>query len=49
VGRPAGADAYRAAAEAALAGAAPRAHNAFKIELAMRTLVRGLTRVGALS
>jgi xanthine dehydrogenase YagS FAD-binding subunit len=49
VGRPAGAGAYRAAAEAALAGAAPRSHNAFKIELAMRTLVRALTRAGALA
>jgi xanthine dehydrogenase YagS FAD-binding subunit len=46
-GRPAGAPAYRAAAEAALAGAAARSHNAFKIELAKRTLVRALTLTGA--
>lgn len=36
---------YRAAADAALAGAVPRRDNAFKIELARRTLVRALTRV----
>jgi xanthine dehydrogenase YagS FAD-binding subunit len=40
---------YRAAAEAALAGAAPRRHNAFKVELAKRTVVRALTRAGALA
>jgi len=44
-GRRAGRDAYRAAADAALAGAVPRAHNAFKIELAKRTLVRALLRL----
>ncbi len=44
-GRRAGRDAYRAAADAVLAGAAPRAHNAFKIELAKRTLVRALLRL----
>src|SRR5205085_752288 len=33
-------DAYRAAADAALAGAVGRTHNVFKIELAKRTLVR---------
>ena len=48
-GRPAGVTTYRAAAEAALAGAVPRKHNAFKIELARRTLVRALTRVEALA
>jgi xanthine dehydrogenase YagS FAD-binding subunit len=37
---------FRKAAEAALAGAAPRPHNAFKVELAKRTLVRALERVG---
>jgi xanthine dehydrogenase YagS FAD-binding subunit len=46
-GKPAGAATYRAAAEAALAGAVPREHNAFKIELARRTLVRALTRLEA--
>jgi xanthine dehydrogenase YagS FAD-binding subunit len=47
--QPAGRDAYRAAAEAALAHAVAREHNAFKIELAKRTLVRALTRAGALA
>jgi xanthine dehydrogenase YagS FAD-binding subunit len=46
-GKPAGVMTYRAAAEAALAGAKPREHNAFKIELARRTLVRALTRLEA--
>jgi xanthine dehydrogenase YagS FAD-binding subunit len=45
----AGAALYRAAAEAALRGAVPRKHNAFKIELAKRTLVRALSRVGGLA
>ena len=44
-GQRAGRDTYRAAADAALAGAVPRAHNAFKIELAKRTLVRALLRL----
>jgi xanthine dehydrogenase YagS FAD-binding subunit len=38
---------YRAAADAALSGAVPRTHNAFKIELAKRTLVRALTLVAS--
>ncbi|HTE46989.1 MAG TPA: xanthine dehydrogenase family protein subunit M [Gemmatimonadaceae bacterium] len=38
---------YRAAAEAALAGARPQKDNAFKISLAKRTLVRALTEVAA--
>jgi xanthine dehydrogenase YagS FAD-binding subunit len=46
--RPLDAASYRAAADAALAGAVPRLHNAFKIELAKRTLIRALTRAGAL-
>jgi xanthine dehydrogenase YagS FAD-binding subunit len=46
-GRPATVESYRAAAEAAMAGAAPRVHNAFKIELARRTLVRALLRLEA--
>ena len=46
-GRPASVATYRAAAEAALAGAVPRKDNEFKIELARRTLVRALTRLGA--
>jgi xanthine dehydrogenase YagS FAD-binding subunit len=47
VGRPAGHAAYRLAAEAALEGAVAREHNAFKVELAKRTLVRALTRLAA--
>ena len=46
-GRPASVETYRAAAEAALAAAVPRKDNAFKIELARRTLVRALTRLEA--
>jgi xanthine dehydrogenase YagS FAD-binding subunit len=38
---------FRAAANAALAGAVPRKDNAFKVELAKRTLVRALTEVVA--
>lgn len=38
-GKPASTNSFRAAAEAALAGAKPREHNAFKIELAKRTIV----------
>jgi xanthine dehydrogenase YagS FAD-binding subunit len=48
VTRRADADAFRAAADAALAGAVPQAHNGFKIELAKRTLMRALKRAGAL-
>jgi xanthine dehydrogenase YagS FAD-binding subunit len=40
-----GAGAFRAAADAALAGARPRRDNAFKVELARRTLVRALEAV----
>jgi xanthine dehydrogenase YagS FAD-binding subunit len=40
---------YRTAAEAALSEAKPYKHNAFKIELAKRTLVRALTTVGGMS
>ena len=46
-GEPANVQAYKAAAEAALAGAVPRKDNGFKIELARRTLVRALLRLGA--
>jgi xanthine dehydrogenase YagS FAD-binding subunit len=49
IGKAAGSAAYHAAANAALAGAIPRAHNAFKIELAKRTLMRALARAGALA
>ena len=48
VGQRVGRDTYRRAADAALEGAVPREHNAFKIELARRTLIRALTRVAAL-
>lgn len=45
VGERMGRDAFARAADAALDGAVPRTHNAFKIELARRTLVRALTRL----
>ena len=48
-GREASVEMYRQAADAALAAAIPRRHNAFKIELARRTLVRALSRAEALS
>ncbi|HEX4684515.1 MAG TPA: hypothetical protein VH277_17480, partial [Gemmatimonadaceae bacterium] len=48
-GQPMNDETYRAAAVAALAAAVPRAHNAFKIELARRTLVRALSRAGELA
>lgn len=44
-GRAAGAELFRAAAEAALAQAKGYEHNSFKIELARRTIVRALTTV----
>ena len=37
---------FEQAAEAALQGAQPRQHNAFKVELAKRAIVRALTTVG---
>ncbi len=40
---------FRAAAEAALHGAVPHTENAFKIELAKRTLVRALSTVSAMA
>ena len=49
VGQPVGPDVYKLAAEAAMAGAKPAAHNAFKIELAKRTLVRALETVAAMA
>ncbi len=42
IGKAPGDAAYRAAAETALDGARPRAHNAFKVELARRAIVRAL-------
>ncbi|HEX3866201.1 MAG TPA: xanthine dehydrogenase family protein subunit M [Gemmatimonadaceae bacterium] len=47
VGKRASDATFRAAAQAALAGARPHKDNAFKIELAKRTLVRALTEVSA--
>ena len=46
VGKPATTDSFHAAAEAALAGAVTREHNAFKEELAKRTLVAALEDLG---
>ena len=43
VGQPIGAAAFRKAAELALRGAKPRGDNAFKVELAKRTIVRALS------
>ena len=42
MGKPADAEHFRAAAEAALAGAKPQKDNAFKVELAKRCIVRSL-------
>ncbi len=47
-GAPANAQTFRAAAEAALAGAKPQKYNAFKVELAKRTIVRALETVGGM-
>ena len=47
IGKPATEQTFRAAADAALAGARPRRDNAFKVTLAKRTLVRALTEVTA--
>jgi xanthine dehydrogenase YagS FAD-binding subunit len=49
IGATANPQTYRAAAEAALAGAKPHKDNAFKVELAKRTLVRALTTVEGMS
>jgi xanthine dehydrogenase YagS FAD-binding subunit len=48
-GRPLASATFARAADAALAGAVPREHNAFKIELAKRTLMRALSRVAAIA
>jgi xanthine dehydrogenase YagS FAD-binding subunit len=48
-GKRPGTQAYQAAANAALAGAVPRKHNAFKVELAKRTVMRALARAAALA
>jgi xanthine dehydrogenase YagS FAD-binding subunit len=48
-GAPVNADSFRRAAEAALEGAAPRPDNAFKVELAKRTIVRALSLAGGVT
>ena len=48
VGQPPGEPLFRKAADAALADAKPRKHNAFKVELARRTIVRALGAVAAM-
>jgi xanthine dehydrogenase YagS FAD-binding subunit len=48
-GHPATPESYRAAAERALSGAVGYRDNAFKIELAIRTVVRALTTVTAMA
>jgi xanthine dehydrogenase YagS FAD-binding subunit len=47
IGKPATEQTFRAAADAALAGARPHRDNGFKVLLAKRTLVRALTEVTA--
>ncbi|MBW3128778.1 FAD binding domain-containing protein [Hymenobacter profundi] len=47
VGKPANESTFRAAAAAAVRGAQPYEHNAFKIEMVQNTLVRALTEVAA--
>ena len=49
IGLPANEATYKKAADAAMTGAKPNKDNAYKIELAKRTLVRALTTVGAMS
>jgi xanthine dehydrogenase YagS FAD-binding subunit len=48
-GQPPSRKVFQAAAEAAVRGAVPRTHNAFKVELVKRTLVRALANVGDVS
>jgi xanthine dehydrogenase YagS FAD-binding subunit len=48
-GQPASEENFRAAAEAALSAAKPLAHNAYKIELAKRAIVRALMRASKLA
>ncbi|WP_224250091.1 FAD binding domain-containing protein [Hyalangium gracile] len=49
IGQPADEVRFKAAAAAALKGAKPRTHNAFKVELARRTLVRALSMVAEIA
>jgi xanthine dehydrogenase YagS FAD-binding subunit len=48
-GQPVSEESFRRAAEAALAGAQPLAHNAFKVELGKRAVVRALMRASKLA
>jgi len=48
-GKAASEENFRQAAEAALKGAKPLAHNAYKVELAKRAVVRALMRAGRLA
>jgi xanthine dehydrogenase YagS FAD-binding subunit len=48
-GRPASEESFRRAAEAALKDARPLAHNAYKVELGKRAVVRALTRASKLA
>lgn len=48
-GKPASEESFRRAAEAALKDAKPLAHNAFKIELGKRAIVRALNRASRLA
>ena len=49
VGQRPGDGAWRAAAEAAVAGARPRRDNVFKVELARRSIARALATTAALT
>ena len=48
-GRPASEQSFRVAADAALAGARPLAHNGYKVELGKRAVVRALMRASKLA
>jgi xanthine dehydrogenase YagS FAD-binding subunit len=48
-GRPASVESFQRAAEAALEDAKPLAHNAYKVELGKRAIVRALMRAGKLA
>lgn len=48
-GRPATEESFRRAADAALRGARPLAHNAYKVELGKRSVVRALMRAARLA
>ena len=48
-GKPASEESFRQAAEAALKGAKPLAHNAYKVELGKRAIIRALVRASKLA